>query len=66
MGNGIYFDKLQGGIFIGSMATAVHETDMAHLRMFRKGAHYFGFYSGWMAPIGARSACTASAQRALT
>ena len=45
VGNGIYFDNLARRIFLGSIATAVHETDIAHLRIFRTGAHYFGFYS---------------------
>ena len=43
--NGVYFDNLQGGTNIGNFATAVHETGLAHLRLFRSGAHYFGFYS---------------------
>jgi len=46
VGNGIYFDRVEGGDLVGSnFATATTEQGQAHLRVVREGAAYAGYYS---------------------
>jgi beta-xylosidase len=45
VGNGIYFDHIQAGAYIGvGFATPVSETDEAYLRVLKNDTSYYGFY----------------------
>ena len=52
VGNGIYFDNVDGGGFGENFATAVPVPDEAYLRLVREGRTYSGYVSpdgiGWM------------------
>jgi len=46
VGNGIYFDYVDGGSWKSdNFVTRVHDPESAHLRIFRYGGSYSGFYS---------------------
>jgi beta-xylosidase len=45
VGNGIYFDGIEGSNFLGNFATAVPEPDNAHLLVVREADTYSGYYS---------------------
>jgi beta-xylosidase len=75
VGNGIYFDHVEGGIGAGgNFKTIVPESDTAYLGILQEGTTYFGFYRNedskwlliglhdWTAPVGTEAVGITAAQ----